>query len=212
MLETVGARPGACTGTRVALRTEDGECRGRRGQDTMGKHEGEGATRWDHGVARGVAPTPPGEAPIGCGGCGEVRGREEGRGREVVAVPGRGGRAEGAAGWGCTPAGLGPFHPKVFTGGLRALLLVPVKRIIPAGGAPALRSASPRTAPWRRLLRAPAGASGWPHATASPVGFTVAIKRLHQALVPLYGTWGAGWGPHRWSSAAQRQTGHPPRL
>lgn len=163
MLETVGARPGARMGTGVTLCTEDGECCGWRGQDAMGKRDGEGATRWGHGVARGVAPAPPGEAPMGRGGCGEVRGREEGRGREVLAVPGRGRRARGGG-----THRLGGMH----TGGFGAVSPQNLHRR-PWRPWCAAVSACKETDPGGRCPRAAP--------PPSPVGFTVAIKRLHQA-------------------------------
>lgn len=92
----------------------------------------------------GGPSAPPEKLPWdveGAGKCGDER--REGAERCWRCRAGAGEQGErGHTGWvGCTPAGLGPFHPKIFTGGLGVLgapPLVPVKRLILAGGAPAL--------------------------------------------------------------------------
>lgn len=91
---------------------------------------------------------PPEKLPWhveGAGKCGDKR--RKGAERRWRCRAGAGEQGEGDTGWvGCTPVGLGLFHPKVFTGGLGvlgALPLVPVKRLILAGGAPVLRHHQP---------------------------------------------------------------------
>lgn len=113
-------------------------------------------TRWESGMEKeqrgggtgwhvGWPQRPPEKLPWdveGAGKCGDER--REGAERCWRCRAGAGEQGEGGhTGWvGCTPVGLGPFHPKIFTGGLGvlgALPLVPVKRLILAGGSPALR-------------------------------------------------------------------------